>query len=146
MLHCMSCHASTVLAKSRKERKAATNPHWPAGPVHCIVTVFILVGLLFLVFCQVREWGAWCRVITDGGDPLDPEASPKNPPPPEFSPPPISPPQSNSVQGVKIPPHSRSARGGWGGQPPNYYKISEQALNNSIAFKSTIILCYFMII
>ena len=27
------------------------------------------------------------RVTTAGGDPLDPEASPKNPPPPEFSPP-----------------------------------------------------------
>ena len=50
-----------------------------------------------------------------GGDPLDPEASPKNPPPDEFSPPPSVPPQSNFVQGVKIPPHSGSARGGWGG-------------------------------
>ena len=39
-----------------------------------------------------------------GGDPLDPEASPKNPPPDEFSPPPSVPPQSNFVQGVKIPP------------------------------------------
>ena len=60
------------------------------------------------------------RVTTDGGDPRDPEASPKNPPPPEFSPPPSVPPQSNSVQGVKIPPIADRSGGGGGGQPKNY--------------------------
>ena len=54
-----------------------------------------------------------------GGDPLDPEASPKNPPPDEFSPPPSVPPQSNFVQGVKIPPIAGRPGGGGGGQPQN---------------------------
>ena len=49
-----------------------------------------------------------------GGDPLDPEASPKNPPPLEFNPPPSVPPQSNSVQGVKIPPIAGPSGGGEG--------------------------------
>ena len=65
-----------------------------------------------------------------GGDPLDPEASPKNPPPDEFSPPPSVPPQSNFVQGVKIPPHSRSARGGRGWTASKLLENVHTLLNN----------------
>ena len=70
----------------------------------------------------------------------------KIPPHLSFVPPHKSPPVKFCPGGQNPPPIVSRPGGDGGGQPPNYYKISEQALNNSIAFKSTIILCYIMII
>ena len=65
------------------------------------------------------------RVTPAGGDPLDPEASPKNPPHLSLVPPHQSPPSKILSRGSKSPPIVDRPGGDGGGQPPNYYKISE---------------------